>query len=310
MLMRGITPPSAQLTSQHPLPPASVLPQGPSAAPLEPLHFEEPEDTTGQARVRGTPLASPSVTPAAIPGLPPPPTSRTTEWRQWQKTVAEPVPMPPSAPPAAPSATKQRKVYSCRICGKPMTSARHIQFRGQRYCPDEPGQMSKEEWLMLKKIEAKAKAAVPPPSWRSEPPTIPHIKHYHQDRKKKKKTNKKNSYLSPAFLKATNSTKVSTLHIVCLLFFFFWGRGGGGGGGGGWVRQQHFEFEYLQWVGLAFMSLVGGGVWEVTMGWTISRCTALHWWGPRMLKQHKCCLQLYIYYDQQYITPLLHIFTH
>ena len=173
MLMQGISSPSATHTSDHPLPPPTFLPPGPPPAPLETHHFEEPEDTTGQARVRGQQRP-----PSAPPAPQIQPASRTTEWRQRQRAASlasgsasssasgsasssASVSVPPTQPPPPPTTatTKQRKVYSCRICGKPMTSPGHTQFRGQRYCPDEPGQMSKEEWLMLKKIEARAKAA-------------------------------------------------------------------------------------------------------------------------------------------------------
>ena len=34
----------------------------------------------------------------------------------------------------------------------------HTQFRGQRYCPEAPGQIPKEEWLAMKSKEAEAKA--------------------------------------------------------------------------------------------------------------------------------------------------------
>ena len=118
-------------------------------------------------------------------GIPPtsnPPGSRTTDWRHKKKTAAttwgsKSVSSTPAAaygsapstsassstPSTSTKGTSSRKVYTCRICGKPMTSAGLTQYKGQRYCPDEPGQMSKDDWLALKRIEAKAKAARPPP---------------------------------------------------------------------------------------------------------------------------------------------------
>jgi hypothetical protein len=44
-----------------------------------------------------------------------------------------------------------KKAYSCWVCGKPITSQGHTQFRGQQYCPDAPGQLPKEEWLQRRK---------------------------------------------------------------------------------------------------------------------------------------------------------------
>lgn len=167
MLMQGILPPSADLTSQQPLLPAGTLPPGPLPAPMESHEFEEPEDTTGQARVRGT-QSNPPLLPTTVV---PTPANQTADWCHREKaaaasgsgssssssTVAPTRPLLPTS-----TTTKQRKVYSCRICGKPMASPGHTQFRGQRYCPEQPGQMSKEEWLMLRRIEAKAKAATMP----------------------------------------------------------------------------------------------------------------------------------------------------
>ena len=155
MLMQGCTPPP-NIISQCPLPPPRELPLGPLPAPLQCHIFDEPEDTTGQAKVRG-------ITPPAIVSTPSTSTkqsaSRTTEWRQRKKAAAS---ISTSQASTSTSVTS-RKVYTCRICGNPMTSPGHTQYRGQRYCPEEPEQIPKEEWLALKKIEAKAKAALLPP---------------------------------------------------------------------------------------------------------------------------------------------------
>ncbi|CAH1242367.1 Hypp6624 [Branchiostoma lanceolatum] len=56
--------------------------------------------------------------------------SRTTEWRA-RKRNAE----------VAAAGRGKRKEYSCRVCGLPVASEGHSQFRGQRYCPNAPGQM-------------------------------------------------------------------------------------------------------------------------------------------------------------------------
>ncbi|CAH1242499.1 Hypp6776 [Branchiostoma lanceolatum] len=57
------------------------------------------------------------------------PSKRTTEWRA-RKRNAE----------VAAAGRGKRKEYSCRVCGLPVASEGHSQFRGQRYCPNAPGQ--------------------------------------------------------------------------------------------------------------------------------------------------------------------------
>lgn len=192
LLMQGLSPPQPPLTTDSvSLPPAKIRPaqQGP---PLFPHRFPEVEDTTGLANVRqkGAATTLPAVTspsadfsahstpvipaltapgpdsPAPIfsalqlpapspfgllatsssglssPGLSgpvvsTPDMSRTTMWRHEKKGKE----------------TRPRK-YTCRVCKKPMTSEGHTQFCGQRYCPHEPGQIPKEEWLRQKREEA------------------------------------------------------------------------------------------------------------------------------------------------------------
>ena len=51
---------------------------------------------------------------------------------------------------------RRRKVYTCRVCGQPMKSTGHTRFRGIRYCPNAPGQISLKEWLTHRHIELKA----------------------------------------------------------------------------------------------------------------------------------------------------------
>ena len=52
---------------------------------------------------------------------------------------------------------EQRKVYSCRVCQQPMTSAGHTQFPGQWYCPNAPDKSpTRSGWLCgSKKLEPK-----------------------------------------------------------------------------------------------------------------------------------------------------------
>ena len=46
-----------------------------------------------------------------------------------------------------------RKTYSCRKCGRAMSDGLHRQFRGERYCPYEPGALPHHIWLLLKRKE-------------------------------------------------------------------------------------------------------------------------------------------------------------
>ena len=158
MLLQGLT--LLDLCVAEDLPEASQQPTEPPPPPQDPHIFSQTEDRSGQARVRGaTRISVLSTSTPAIQGpstssaLHPPvigtevevetKVSRTTEWR-YKKTGRK---------------NKQRKTYSCRVCNQQMTSTGHTQFRGQRYCPNAPGQISRKEWLAARKEEAKAKAA-------------------------------------------------------------------------------------------------------------------------------------------------------
>ena len=55
---------------------------------------------------------------------------------------------------------KKRKVYTCRKCGRPMTSG-HKQFKGSRYCPFEIGAIPYEQWLDQKRKEDEEKRKQP-----------------------------------------------------------------------------------------------------------------------------------------------------
>ena len=136
-------------------------PSTPPSCPLEPHSFPEPEDTTGQARVRKTSFppslsasakssastdlpSSPTLSQLTIPSeigpTPEPIVSRTTQWRRRK---------------SGQTSETSRKVYTCRMCRKPMSTEGHTQFRGQRYCPNVPGQIPRDEWLAQKKLESK-----------------------------------------------------------------------------------------------------------------------------------------------------------
>ena len=145
--------------ANEPLPAARVRPSSPPNLVIEPFSFPDPVDTTGQARVRNrtSPLTSapvlPSSTSSSLPTAVPETltqvkTSRTTDWRK-RKAEAE---------GRAPVNNEARKVYTCRVCKKPMSSEGHTQFRGKRYCPHAPGQVPREQWLQERKAEAAANA--------------------------------------------------------------------------------------------------------------------------------------------------------
>ena len=223
LLMQGLTLQTQPSVASDPLPPPQSQPKS-SQPPLQPHIFVEPQDTTGQAKVRASkgtasmlrtmpgpsglspnvpgPIGLlpnlPGLTPnipgltsfssqmpglasflpgatssfshmpglvglgltgfssnmpgltGSSPNMPGPssvntePMTRTSAWRHRKEKEEG-------------KETKIRKTYNCRICGKPMKSEGHTQFRGQRYCPEAPGQIPKEEWLAMKSKEAEAK---------------------------------------------------------------------------------------------------------------------------------------------------------
>ena len=98
----------------------------------------EPPTTQPTAQQHWTQVPAPQVTVevATQPGP-----SMTTMWRQ-RKKESEP---------------KSRKVYSCRMCGMPMSDPSHTQFRRARYCPQTFPDVSKEQWLEQQRAKAAAK---------------------------------------------------------------------------------------------------------------------------------------------------------
>ena len=184
LLMHGLSIPSHRVCSATPLPTAQLRPTSPPPLPVQPLLYLEVEDTVGEANVRGKPppilvppalpitttVTSSTVTVTAI--MPtelvvPSSVSRTTQWRQQKKastssatTAATVCTTATTSTTASNSGRAQtRKQYSCRICGKAASSPDHSQFQGQRYCPRLYPGLSKEEWLVQRRAEAKAKAA-------------------------------------------------------------------------------------------------------------------------------------------------------
>jgi len=163
--MQGLSLPSPSVCASEPLHPPRLRPSSPPPPPQQPHPLVEPVDTEGQAKVKST--GGDKAVPTSVPTSEPPrAVSRTTEWRR-RKAAAAATALSNSTGPAAPARSAstevktevKRKQYSCRVCGRPMQSEGHTQFRGQRYCPDAPGQVPKEEWLSQKKTEAAAKAA-------------------------------------------------------------------------------------------------------------------------------------------------------
>ena len=146
LLMQGLSPPQPELCATDRLSPAQSLPSSSGQPPSTPHTFPESEDTTGQAKVRGVGSTSvlDSCTTATDPTPTGPPQSRTTAWRHKKGKQKE--------------EGSHRKICSCRICHMPMSTEGHTQFRGQRYCPNAPGQIPKEEWLAERRAEAKSKA--------------------------------------------------------------------------------------------------------------------------------------------------------
>ena len=72
--------------------------------------------------------------------------SRTTAWRKRKAETAATDAAVGESKTLETKKNKPRKEYTCKKCGKPMTSSGHTQYRGNRYCPQNNLQ-SKEEWL-------------------------------------------------------------------------------------------------------------------------------------------------------------------
>lgn len=118
MLMQGLSLPSPSPSSSTPLPPPCQRPTTAPPPPSEPHTYEEIEDTTGMARVKGsTATFSPVITttattattnadPSIIAKTVVKSVSRTTDWRQRK------------------GGQTKRKEYSCRVCGNPMTAGK------------------------------------------------------------------------------------------------------------------------------------------------------------------------------------------
>ena len=149
ILLQGLTLPAPKATADVPVPSPLQRPSSPPPPPAQPHPFKEAEDTRGQGQI-GRPCCSASL-------------SRTTVWRQQKKAAAgrstvggastSAIPTPATGATST-SLVVQRKVYSCRKCGKPSSSPDHSQFRGQRYCPSAYPDLTKEEWLAQRRAEA------------------------------------------------------------------------------------------------------------------------------------------------------------
>jgi hypothetical protein len=152
-LLQGLKLPTVQPCTAEKLPEVNTQPKEPPEPPPHPHVSPEVEDTSGEARVRGTKSAPVPPPAEAGPSAPSqavasevdvktqPKVSRTTEWRH-KKTG---------------KINNERKTYTCKVCNEPMSSAGHTQFRGQRYCPFAPGQIPREEWLAERRKAATSK---------------------------------------------------------------------------------------------------------------------------------------------------------
>ena len=85
LLMQGMPRKDPLPVATTPLPPAQARPSSPPPPPPDHIVFEEPEDTTGLARIRNRQVPQPSneITIATLK-----PKSRTTEWRKRKKEAA------------------------------------------------------------------------------------------------------------------------------------------------------------------------------------------------------------------------------
>ena len=132
----GLVNPPTAAGSSHPMaflssPGPSGLVNPPTAAgPSHPMAVLSSPSLSGLANLPTAPSMSNS-------NLQP---SRTTMWRHKRERQEGKISRP-------------RKAYTCTVCGRPMTSEGHTQFRGQRYCPSAPGQLPQDEWLQKKKDE-------------------------------------------------------------------------------------------------------------------------------------------------------------
>ena len=78
--------------------------------------------------------------------------SKTTAWRKRKKAHAEAKEMAKCK--GMPSPKKVRQAYTCKKCHKPQTKETgHSQYYGEGYCPNEHGQIPREEWLKSKAVE-------------------------------------------------------------------------------------------------------------------------------------------------------------
>lgn len=85
---------------------------------------------------------------------------KTTAWRQRKRKFEEERRAAAKAEGLPTPIKKVRMAYTCRKCGQPQTKETgHSQYFGQTFCPNEPGQIPRDEWLRMKAEERKAKKA-------------------------------------------------------------------------------------------------------------------------------------------------------
>ena len=136
----GLVNTSSAASSSHLM--AALSSSGPSGL----VNTSSAASSSHLMAVLSSPGSSGLVNPPSAPGtsdsnFPPP---RTMAWRHKRDRQEGKI-------------SRARKAYTYTVCGRPMTSEGHTQYRGQRYCPLAPAQISQDEWLQKKKDEAARK---------------------------------------------------------------------------------------------------------------------------------------------------------
>ena len=85
---------------------------------------------------------------------------RTTAWRRRKQEVLQKE-VAVAREEGRPTPKKVKLQYTCKKCKQPQNKETgHSQYYGQTYCPNEEGQIPKNEWLKLKAEERKAKKLI------------------------------------------------------------------------------------------------------------------------------------------------------
>ncbi|KAJ7384065.1 hypothetical protein OS493_024079 [Desmophyllum pertusum] len=145
MLLQGLAVPNPAVSSAEPLLPAQQLPHTPprpdhgvaileesELAPLPSIPVVSNEHSTS---------AGVNVSESSESG------SRTTTWRHRKKKFDDDRKAAAKAEGLS-TPKKKRMAYTCKTCNQLQSKETgHSQYFGQTYCPNEPGQITREEWL-------------------------------------------------------------------------------------------------------------------------------------------------------------------